>query len=241
MLQLLLSPIQPPITRTPEPVQWSQEEWARLDQITHPNRKAEFIAGHNLLRLLLDQWAHRLPLQAAPHQWQQKPAAAPSLVAYPHLVFGLSHCRGWVVAGLYFNAGQTPRLGVDIEMHRHRPRLAELANYSFGEAWVARHAPELEAPFFLRWTQCEAMVKASNLTLGTKLLRHQPFLSEQPMGHAHYQGHSALVAIDSMQFSLSVTTSGDAPEAPSLALYTPETGQIKQLDTHWTTWWSPVA
>ncbi|MDN3640811.1 4'-phosphopantetheinyl transferase superfamily protein [Simiduia curdlanivorans] len=153
--------------------------------ISSSKRRQEYIAGHSLLRLAARQ---ALGVDASfggtdeKQHWQQPANSAPQLPQHPNLTFGLSHSGGWVAA-VVESTGETTNVdktGVDIELERERKNLTRLARYSFTEDWLHQHREDLLPAFFQRWTLCEALVKGSQKTLGTELLRHQRFASVEP-------------------------------------------------------------
>lgn len=161
------------------------EELARLAQIRAEKRRQEYIAGHQLLRLAAQ---HSLGTNLPPQDWQQLPNAAPSLIARPDVLTSISHSKGWVAAAVLRliqteqdGCMESPKLGVDIEIERERKNLVQLATYSFGEQWLANNKHHLLPAFFQRWTLCEALVKGSNIPLGTRLLRGQKFVADTPL------------------------------------------------------------
>lgn len=186
----------------------SPAEQARLDRISAPRRRAEFINGHWLLRILL---AHHLGGRPGDFVLQQGEAAAPHLPARPDLRLGLSHSQGWLAAAL-LSASPDQKIGVDIELERPRKNLQALARYSFGEAWPDAQGNHMLPAFFRRWTQCEALVKGSQHSLGTWLLRNVRFEPASPeAGELHIQ-HTRLCLNRAIVHLSLCSPAGTAPQ-----------------------------
>lgn len=230
MITLALAPIGPPFE---DLTGFCQRELERLAQITHPNRRAEYIAGHQLLRHLARQTGHIRDLNDSALHWHQPERAAPRLIDYPHIQTGLSHCRGWVLAALADTGGTSP-LGIDLELVRARKNLRQLAHYSFGQSWLNQQTEAtLSEAFFLRWTQCEAVVKASTRPLGIKLLREQQFIA-QASGQSCLLGASARIDHPvAAQISLAIDR---APRSVTLLHFEPKLQRFTTLEPHWVSW-----
>lgn len=234
MLRLILAPIGEPLSGMPDESAFCEAEWQRLRQISHPKRRAEYIAGHQLLRLAATVYAQDLGIQSATQAWYQPPASAPRLQNAPHILTGISHSQGWVVAAIARTEQTSDQLGVDIELNRPRKNLAQLARYSFGEQWLKQHQQSLIDAFFLRWTQCEALVKASTKTLGTQLLNHQRFSTQYSQG---LPGYSASIKHQGVP-DFTVSVAGLADHDIQLEILDPMTGQRAPADMDWQSWWA---
>ena len=173
---------------------FTDAELRRLATITSAKRRAEYIAGHHLIRLAA---SHLLGFDSQAEAWVQPENSAPILSQHPCLNFGLSHSTGWVAALVEetaHHAATTAKVGLDIELERDRKNLEQLASYSFTETWLNQHRDQLQSAFFQRWTLCEALVKGSDKTLGTELLRHQRFFTETTNSPGHWLYHGRIAA-----------------------------------------------
>jgi 4'-phosphopantetheinyl transferase len=150
----------------------SASEQERLQAITAPRRRAQFIAGRLLLRRLLQplQSAEAFSISASdqgPPRLEYPGAGAPPL----HLA--LSHSGDWVCAA----AAPVP-VGLDLETTQGRSRsrdwlgLAEMAGSPAERATlVALTTPCEQGRFFLRlWTLKEAWFKQQARALDAALL-----------------------------------------------------------------------
>lgn len=169
------TPQSPPRDGRPSPADlagFSPSERERLNAITAPRRRAQFIAGRLLLRRLLQPLlpARALSISASddgPPRLEEPAAGDPPL----HLA--LSHSGDWVCAA----AAPVP-VGLDLEtaQGRSRPRdwlaLAEIAGSPAERAALAALATPCEqGRFFLRlWTLKEAWFKQQARALDTALL-----------------------------------------------------------------------
>lgn len=175
----------------PSPNLWlCDDEVARYVGMGSEARRAEFLRGHWLMRLAVGYLTGRAPDSFAIAQPENSP---PIFTDVPGLIISLSHCKGWL-ALLVLQNEHTPtlKIGVDIETERDRPNLVRLAQHSFGDQWLAQHEATLQPAFFQRWTQCEAVVKASHLPLGTRLLREQRFLAPHAETNGLWLYHTRL-------------------------------------------------
>lgn len=170
-------------------------------------RRREYIAGHQLLRLAA---AHALGKKPSALHWHQPEDAAPAIIGHPNIKTGLSHSGGWVAAVLA-SAATTPvqvamdKVGIDIEAERARKNLAQLARYSFGGHWLESNNDDLLNAFFQRWTLCEALVKGSDKSLGTQLLRNQQFSAREPMQQGLLLWHTRLDTLPDTSLHLSLS------------------------------------
>ncbi|AFU98599.1 4'-phosphopantetheinyl transferase family protein [Simiduia agarivorans] len=234
MLRLILAPIVAPLSDKPASPFFCADEWRRLDQISHPKRRAEYIAGHKLLRIAVNRYATDLGIELSSAEWIQPPASAPRLKHQPSLVTSISHSQGWALIAIASIDHTCARLGIDIELNRPRKNLAQLARYSFGKEWVEQHNHNLVEAFFLRWTQCESVVKASTKTLGTQLLSQQVFSDTHPIGIPGLSGR--INYPDLPEFTLSIA--GPENNNASLELFTPESNRFTALALDWQSWWA---
>lgn len=212
----------------PEPGRvFSAAELARLARINSAGRRAEFIGGHWLLRLLL---AHRLGGQPADYELQQSAGSPPHLPARPELRLGLSHSQGWLAAAV-MRGEEGQQLGLDIELERPRKNLPALARYSFGEQWPESQGSDLAPAFFRRWTQCEALVKGSQYSLGTRLLRGACFDAGAPPADGLQVRH-ACCQLAGATLHLAVCS----PPAPSPQLLCYGDGELTPMAAAFTTY-----
>ncbi|UTA48711.1 4'-phosphopantetheinyl transferase superfamily protein [Simiduia sp. 21SJ11W-1] len=185
----------------PAPNTWlGEDEIARYVAMGSEARRTEFLRGHWLIRLAVGYLTGRAPVSFEIRQPEKSP---PIFADVPGLITSLSHCKGWL-ALLVLQNEHTPTLkvGIDIETERDRPNLARLAEHSFGADWLNRHQDQLQPAFFERWTQCEAVVKASHLPLGTKLLRQQRFAATSECNEGLWLYHTRLQEQPPLHLSL---------------------------------------
>lgn len=234
MLRLILAPIIAPLSNEPARPVFCEDEWQRLDRISHPKRRAEYIAGHALLRIAANRYAADLGFAQSTAEWFQPPASAPRLKHLPSMLTGISHSQGWALVAIARPPHPAAGLGIDIELNRPRKNLRQLARYSFGEKWLAAHEQNLTEAFFLRWTQCESVVKGSTKTLGTGLLRQQVFSDVNPTGIPGLSGR--INHPDLPEFTLSIA--GLDNKNASLEILAPASNQFTRLTLDWQSWWA---
>lgn len=167
----------------------SASELERLQAITAPRRRAQFIAGRLLLRRLL---RHLLP-PARTFSVSASDQGPPRLEdrghGVPPLHLALSHSGDWVCAA----AAPLP-VGLDLETTQGRSRtrdwlaLAEMAGSPAEHAALAKLATSSEqGRFFLRlWTLKEAWFKQQARALDAALLPqlHTTPVAEEALAHA---------------------------------------------------------
>ncbi len=161
---------------------FSASELARLATITRPTRRAEFIAGHLLLRAALRAWQRADTSSAAGAEREPSievaPEGRPYCASAEHLGCGLSlaHSGGWVAALVCNDA--LP--GVDIEVSRASdevaadgavkaaagsvasPVLTTAADAADAATWPLRRPPRAMAADALdRWVAAEARAKSA--------------------------------------------------------------------------------
>jgi 4'-phosphopantetheinyl transferase len=130
----------------PDTARWlSESEQARLAALRHAGRRAQFVAGHWLVRVLLARaWGE------APAQWSlcERRSRAPSVRGHESLQVSISHADAWIAAAV----ADAP-IGIDLEPRGRRlddaiaPLLvnagedpASLDAQARLERWVAKEA-----------------------------------------------------------------------------------------------------
>ncbi|HET9048299.1 MAG TPA: 4'-phosphopantetheinyl transferase superfamily protein [Chiayiivirga sp.] len=148
------------------------DERARLDAMQHPQRRAQFLAGHTLARELLAQyqgvgveaWTIERGEHGAPRVLWRGQAS--------HLHLSIAHSDGQV-----FCAVAAQPVGVDIEQARRERDWLDLATALYPAVFVAQLRSSVEAVrrhlFLQRWTLDEALAKAQGTGLKPKELRTQ--------------------------------------------------------------------
>jgi phosphopantetheinyl transferase len=161
------------LERLPSTETWlGSDERARLAAMTHPLRRAQFLAGHGYARELLAEmdggragdWALERNAHGAPLALRRgRPTG---------LHLSLAHSGGQLAAAV----AEAP-VGVDIEHPLHPRDLLGLASALYAPSFVETMALEDEATqrerFFHRWTLDEARAKALGTGLQPKALREQ--------------------------------------------------------------------
>lgn len=133
-------------------------EHERAARFRFEEHRRRFVHGRGLLRHVL---GHLLALPPAQLRFDYGPHGKPQLAAgRPALDFNLSHSGPWALLGISDGAA----IGVDIELPRAVPELAEIARQHFaaGEQQALAALPPADQPgaFFAGWTRKEAFVKA---------------------------------------------------------------------------------
>ncbi|MGH8029059.1 MAG: 4'-phosphopantetheinyl transferase family protein [Arenimonas sp.] len=129
--------------------QWlSDSERARLETLRHPERHAQYLAGHWLARLVLARGHGGVPMQWRLLERKDKP---PAVHGHEALRISISHAGDWVAAAV----ADAP-IGIDLEL---RSRVLDAALLP-----LLRNADEaagaLDADAMLgRWVAKEAWIK----------------------------------------------------------------------------------
>jgi phosphopantetheinyl transferase len=124
----------------------SESEWQRLVELRNPGRRAQFLAGHWLARVLLVR-----ALGGAPMHWRlrERKSQAPEVQGQGNaLKISISHTQDWIAAAV-----ATVPIGIDLEQRpRHLDAAIEPLLLNEGEApgsietdallqrWVAKEA-----------------------------------------------------------------------------------------------------
>jgi 4'-phosphopantetheinyl transferase len=128
------------------------EEAARAARFVTEELSRRYLAAHAALRAVLSRYS------GAPLEFATAEKGKPYLAGIPDLYFNLSHSNDRALIAV----SRTSEVGVDIERVRAIPGLAEIAERYFPPG---DEAPAGEVEFFRRWTQIEAVLKASGLGL----------------------------------------------------------------------------
>ena len=142
-------------------------EQARLDAISAPRRRAQFLAGHYLARRLLSQ-----AYGGQPADWQidSQAGEAPRVVGRADLAISLSHSGDWLLCAV----ADGP-VGVDLELAKPGRDIAGMAAmvcHPTEQAALAGLAPTAAlAQFTGYWTVKEAWLKCHGLGLDYALMR----------------------------------------------------------------------
>ena len=132
----------------------SDTELARLQRIARPERRAQLLAGHVLLRRLVAACAGG----AAPEvEVRSLPDGRPELIAPAGWRASLAHSKRWVAALL--DSG-TRGAGVDIELMRPGRQIETIVKLACS---VDAQSPQQA---YLLWTQREAQIKAGSDAAG---------------------------------------------------------------------------
>ena len=167
-------------------------------------RFQEFLQSRLLLRHALSD---SLPGALPPAHWHitERRNQAPLVhqAVADGWYYSLSHSHGRI-AVIISNAGPC---GIDLEYHRNRANIEELAKQWFHPSEVELLAgltgDEQAAAFYRLWTMKEALIKATGSSVFSGILARSRFVLQKPASH-----HDALLAhhlrLQSMPFSLSV-------------------------------------
>ncbi|MEH6459649.1 4'-phosphopantetheinyl transferase family protein [Chitinimonas sp. JJ19] len=155
----------------------SGSEQARLDAISAPRRRAQFLAGHYLARRLLSQ-----AYGGQPADWQIDSQAGepPRVVGRAGLSVSLSHSGDWLLCAV----ADGP-VGVDLELAKPGRDIAGMAAmvcHPAEQATLVGLAPTAAlAQFTEYWTLKEAWLKSHGLGLDYALMRRL-LASPMPVG-----------------------------------------------------------
>jgi 4'-phosphopantetheinyl transferase len=180
----------------PGPAWLNAAERERLSHMTAPRRRLQFLAGHELARVLAAE-ASGTPFA----EWD--------LVAdehgAPRLLLGGAPC-GWHVSlahgGDWVAAAVAPvRIGIDIESAPRERDLAALARHAFAprnaEDVVALAGDERRAAFYRYWALAEARGKHGGRGFQAHVARAQAFVERDPgagQGATWQEGDTTLAA-----------------------------------------------
>jgi len=128
----------------------SSSEQARLQRILRPERRAQLMAGHILLRHLV---AARSGLAAGNVQIRSNPDGRPELVGRADLQPSIAHSKRWVAALL--DAGDAA-VGVDIEFMQPERQIEKIVQLACSVEAGSREQA------YLVWVQREAQIKAAS-------------------------------------------------------------------------------
>lgn len=173
------------LQRLPDGDAWlGAQERERLARITHPQRRAQYRAGHGYVRELLAccgggdvlAWSLARDEHGAPLALCEGVSSS--------LQVSLSHSAGFVACAV-----GTVRVGVDIECPLRERDLLALAGslypLEFLRALEGCDADARRAMFFRRWTLDEAHGKADGRGIGLHALREQAW---RPVPHGRVDG-----------------------------------------------------
>ncbi|MBD0689938.1 4'-phosphopantetheinyl transferase family protein [Streptomyces sp. CBMA123] len=143
-------------------------ERARAARFRHESGRADFVAGHVLVRLcaarLLGVPTAGLVLAQQCPDCGLADHGKPYLPDHPGVEVSLSHTRGVVAAG----AGRRP-VGVDVELAARGGSLRAVARRVLTPAELAlvEAAPEPDRAFLRQWVRKESLIKIGRATLDT--------------------------------------------------------------------------
>ncbi|MFG3228195.1 4'-phosphopantetheinyl transferase family protein [Kitasatospora sp. NPDC048194] len=143
-------------------------ERERAARFRHASGRADFTAGHILVRLcaarLLGLPAAELVLAQECPDCGLADHGKPYLPDHPEVHVSLSHTRGVVAAG----AGRLP-IGVDVELAARGGSLRAVARRVLTPAELAlvEAAPEPDQAFLRQWVRKESLIKVGRATLDT--------------------------------------------------------------------------
>ena len=148
------------------------QERERLARITHPQRRAQYRAGHGYARDLLARFGGGEPSQWGLERDERGTPLALRNGKASGLHVSLSHSGGFIACAV---AGQA--VGVDIECQMRERDLLTLAGSLYPEDFVRElaqcDAAVRKAKFFRRWTLDEAHGKADGRGLRMHALKTQ--------------------------------------------------------------------
>lgn len=146
----------------------------RLQKITHPSRRAQFILGRALLGSAL---RYKFGARAASWRLELEPDGKPTLRGEGAPAISLSHSCGLVACAMAEAA-----VGLDVEYCRERDYtalLAQLGGYHTMQEDAALSSAERNARFYAYWTLREAMFKLRGELPGTA--------STEAICHRHFR------------------------------------------------------
>jgi 4'-phosphopantetheinyl transferase len=134
---------------------WSPQEHARLSAMLAPARRQQFVAGHWLLRQLVQAFTQG----GAVWQGETNPAGAPVLPSCPGVHLSIAHSADWVACAV----SDAP-VGVDVEAPVRARDVRGLAALAFSapetQAAARLGAADASAHFYRTWTLKEAWLKS---------------------------------------------------------------------------------
>ena len=140
--------------------QWlSNDEKARSSRLVSQKKKADFITGRAVLRLILAKYLEILPLEI---RFEYTETGKPHIAGRYHGVdirFNLSHSGHWMLLGIC----EGTELGIDIEEIRsvnHAWALSHLFSAEEIDDFNELHENEKDLAFISAWTKKEAAAKA---------------------------------------------------------------------------------
>lgn len=128
----------------------------RCAALTHPRRRAEFLAGRALLRHALEQFTGR---SGRSHELRATPEGKPECVAGPAI--SLSHSGDIVVCAV----GSGDAIGVDVETRRPRAPAMTLAAQYFSPLEGSWIEADPDRRFQMLWVLKEAYLKVLGVGL----------------------------------------------------------------------------
>jgi len=128
----------------------------RSAALTHPRRRAEFLAGRALLRYALEQFTGR---SAHSHELRATPEGKPECVAGPAI--SLSHSGDILVCAV----ASGDAIGVDVETRRPRTSAATVAAQYFSPVEASWIEADPDRRFQMLWVLKEAYLKALGVGL----------------------------------------------------------------------------
>ncbi|MCX7555676.1 4'-phosphopantetheinyl transferase superfamily protein [Xanthomonadaceae bacterium JHOS43] len=203
------------LSRLPDGVDWlGDQERARLARLQHPQRRAQFLAGHFYARMLLARysgedarcWTLERDAHGAPVALRGGDANG--------LQISLSHSGGWVACVV----AEMP-IGVDIECPGRERDVLHLARSlyppEFVDALTRSSIEDRRRQFYVRWTLDEAFAKADGRGIRLRELAMQawrpaPRDAADGWGWVLSEGFLA-VAVQRPQPPLEFTADGEVP------------------------------
>ncbi len=137
----------------------SPDEWSYFQAINSASRKAQYLAGHYLIRKVASQWFGN-----SPHDWNYHRALSnirllKSVTSdIPQLNVSITHSGKWLAVAV-----STAPVGIDIECFGKSRNLMSIARHMFSDAEIKRleicDPLEFEHCFYLYWTLKESAAK----------------------------------------------------------------------------------
>jgi phosphopantetheinyl transferase len=186
----------------------------RCAALTHPRRRAEYLAGRALLRYALEQFTGR---GAHSHELRATPEGKPECVAGPAI--SLSHSGDIVVCAVASGSA----IGVDVETRTLRTSSVTLAEQHFTPSEASWVGVDPDRRFQMLWVLKEAYLKALGVGLAGGLsslqCRIEPPSIEAKVGAG--AGAPNLALYSGRGCYLGVAWLGEARRAISVASWLP--------------------
>lgn len=145
-------------------------EQARLNKISNPRRRNEYLAGHHLLRCALK---HQFPNWAADNHIEHLDSKAPEIkgINKEGINFNLSHSNNIVCCALTTHS----QIGVDIEAPSRVRSYVDIAEeyFSPSESTLIAALSSLQQrdEFYRLWTLKESLLKAQRKHIGHEAMK----------------------------------------------------------------------